>query len=58
MKRYVVTTREVHSQEIIVSAVSDEQAMAKAKDGDGDYVDGSTYEYLLDAESWEVREDK
>lgn len=57
MKRYVVTTREVHSQEIVVSAESETEALVKAKDGDGDYGNGSTYEYLLDADSWEVRED-
>tara|TARA_Y100000593_G_scaffold35861_1_gene69997 strand:- start:13 stop:186 length:174 start_codon:yes stop_codon:yes gene_type:complete len=57
VKRYIVTIKEVHAQEIVVSAVSEEQALAKAQDGDGDYANGTSFEYSLDRDSWEVRED-
>ena len=56
MKKYIVTMKEVHSQEIIVEAASPAHAQSKARDGDGDYGNGSTYEYLLDEDAWEVRE--
>ena len=57
MKRYIVTIKEVHAQEIVVSAASEEQVLAKAQDGDGDYANGTSFEYSLDRDSWEVRED-
>tara|TARA_R100000152_G_C6628511_1_gene76867 strand:- start:395 stop:568 length:174 start_codon:yes stop_codon:yes gene_type:complete len=57
MKRYIVTIKEVHDQEIAVSAESEEQALDKAQGGNGDYVNGSLYQYSLDRDSWEVRED-
>ena len=56
MKKYIVTIKEVHAQEIIVEAASPAHAQSKARDGDGDYGNGSTYEYLLDEDAWEVRE--
>ena len=56
MKKYIVTMKEVHSQEIIVEAASPSEAESKARDGDGDYANGSTYEYLFDKDAWEVRE--
>ena len=54
--KYIVTMKEVHSQEIVVEAASPAEAESKARGGDGDYANGSTYEYLLDKDAWEVRE--
>ena len=67
--KYIVTMKEVHSQEIVVDAASPAEAKIEAtfalgdltlidlaRDGDGDYANGSSYEYLLDKDAWEVRE--
>jgi len=61
--KYIVTMKEVHSQEIVVDAASPAEAKIEAtfalgdltlidlaRDGDG------AYEYLLDKDAWEVRE--
>ena len=54
--KYIVTMKEVHSQEIVVEAASPAEAESKAAIGDGDYANGTAYEYVLDMDSWEVRE--
>lgn len=39
MKKYKVSLMEIHRQDIIIEAESEEQAIEKAKDGDGEYQD-------------------
>lgn len=56
-KRYIVTMNEVHMQQIAVSGTDEEDAMIKAVEGDGDYIDGSEYLYTMDRETFTVKED-
>ena len=57
MKRYTVTIKEVHEQDIFVSANTEEEAVSKAREGVGDYVDGTRFQYTIDEENWTVEED-
>jgi hypothetical protein len=57
MKRYIVTIKEVHEQDIFVSANTEEEAVIKARGGDGDYGNGTRFQYTIDEENWTVEED-
>ena len=57
MKRYSVKIREVHEQQIFVSAKDVEDAKEKAAEGLGDLANGTRYLYSMDLDTWEVEED-
>tara|TARA_B100000579_G_scaffold239901_1_gene196717 strand:- start:2436 stop:2654 length:219 start_codon:yes stop_codon:yes gene_type:complete len=55
-KLYKVRIPEVHYQEIIVEATSKDEAIAAAKNGEGDYVNGTEYAYTLEDYQWYIAE--
>ena len=57
MKRYSVKIREVHEQQIFVSAKDVEDAKEKAAEGLGDLDNDTRFLYALDSDTWEVEED-
>ena len=57
MKRYSVKIREVHEQQIFVSAKDADDAKEKAAEGVGDLANGTEFLYALDSDTWEVAED-
>ena len=56
MKRYVVTVKEIHWQDVFVEAENELEALAKVKEGEGDYYDASDYIETLPIEDWTVSE--
>lgn len=48
MQKYLVTVLEVHSQDVIVEANSQEEAQLKAYEGEGVNMLDSVYQYTLD----------
>lgn len=48
MKTYTVRIPEVHYQYIVVEAINKTEAIAAAKQGEGDYANNSEYAYTLD----------
>lgn len=63
MTRYHVTIREVWNQVVEVEADSEEEALDKVAEGDGDYLEGgSNFEFNRtmdrDESLWEVEEVK
>ena len=56
MKRYSVKIREVHEQQIFVSAKDADDAKEKAAEGVGDLANGTEFLYALDTDTWEVGE--
>ena len=58
MPEYRVKVREVHVQDVIVTADSPEEATAKVQEGEGLYVDNSLeYSHTLDPDTWTVEEE-
>tara|TARA_B100000085_G_C18367325_1_gene440828 strand:- start:38 stop:211 length:174 start_codon:yes stop_codon:yes gene_type:complete len=57
MKRYSVKIREVHEQQIFVSAKDVDDAKEKAAEGLGDLDNDTRFLYALDSDTWEVEED-
>jgi hypothetical protein len=55
-KLYKVRIPEVHYQEIIVEAENERDAIALAKEGEGDYVNGTEYAYTLEDYQWYIAE--
>lgn len=56
-KEYFVDIKEIHVQRIKVMASSQEEAMEKARKGDGQYYD-MEYSHTLDKDTWFVEEVK
>lgn len=57
MPKFIVNVKEIHVQPIRVEAASKEDALLKAIDGDGDYLDIHNFDTCmetLDSETWEV----
>ena len=56
-KRYVVTVKELHQAQFEVEALSKEEALDKALNGDGLWLDNTTeFVETLDPEFWECEE--
>lgn len=48
MESFKVFLKEVHWQEVHVYANSREDAIKRARDGDGDYVGATTYDHTIE----------
>jgi hypothetical protein len=55
-KLYKVRVPEVHYQEIMVEAENERDAIALAKEGEGDYANGTEYAYTLEDYQWYITE--
>jgi hypothetical protein len=53
--KYIVQIREVHIQEVLIEAESEQEAINKVADGDGQYLDNSLeYSHTLPRETFTV----
>jgi hypothetical protein len=53
---FIVSVREVHVQDVKVSADSEDDAKDKVEEGEGEYLDNTlTYSHSLEPETWGVR---
>ncbi len=55
MPRFIVQTKEVHTQEMAIEADDADDAKRKVDDGEGKEMGSSDYSYVLDTEYWDVR---
>lgn len=58
MKKYIVTMKEVHNQEMLIEANSPEEALSKVSEGEGTAQSEAYYSYTLDSDEFEVTERK
>lgn len=57
MKQYIVSIPEVHYQDVVVNAKDGEEAIHKAKLGEGEYLDNALeYSHTSDNENFHVEE--
>ena len=53
----IVSVREVHIQKVRIEADTDEEAIAKVKDGEGEFDDNDlSYSHCLDSDTWTVED--
>ena len=56
MNAYIVTIEEVHKQHIKVFADSEEEAINRVEDGEGEEDGAPEYSYTLDKDTWQAEE--
>jgi hypothetical protein len=56
MTSYIIEVPEVHYQQVRVEADSPEEALAKVREGDGDYLEAE-YSHILDFDLSKVHEE-
>ncbi len=54
MPTFVVTTREVHKQDVIIHADNEWDAIKRVENGDGEQTERTEYDYTLESDTWTV----
>ena len=55
MNAYIVIIEEVHKQHINIFANTEEEAIARVSEGEGEEDGAPEYSYTLDKDTWEVK---
>lgn len=57
-KKFIVSVKEVHVQKVAIDATSEEEAIKKVAEGEGEQVGDAYYVYTKNPDHWTADEDR